>query len=80
MRLRRVSPKKIANIPLSIRFITAYCKDFRSLRLKNEITFQNSSSVYPHQYIINHKVPVAELWGVRRVEMTLKGSKSRNFP
>ena len=26
----------------SIRFITAYCKDFRSLKLKNEITFPKS--------------------------------------
>ena len=25
--LRRVSPKKLTNIPFSIRFITAYCKD-----------------------------------------------------
>ena len=37
--------KKIYNIPFSIRFITAYYKDFKSFKLKNEITFQKSSSV-----------------------------------
>ena len=33
--------KKITNIPISIQFITAYFKDFRSL--KNEITLKKSS-------------------------------------
>ena len=42
---KRVSSKIFTNIPFSIRFITAYCKDFRSLKLKNEITFQKSSPV-----------------------------------
>ena len=43
--LKKVSPKKITNISFSIRFITAYCKDFRSLKLKKEPTFQNFPSV-----------------------------------
>ena len=29
--LQRVYPKKLTSIPFSIRFITAYCKDFKSL-------------------------------------------------
>ena len=37
--------KKFTNIPFSIRFITAYSKDFKSLKLKNIVTFKKSSSV-----------------------------------
>ena len=43
--VKSISKKRFSNITFSIRFITAYCKDFRSLSLKNKINFQKSLSV-----------------------------------
>ena len=56
--VKSISKKRFSNITFSIRFITAYCKDFRSLSLKNKINFQKSLSV---QLFVNHELPVADL-------------------
>ena len=70
--------KKFTIIPFSIRFMAAFYKDFRSLYLKNEITFKKSWSVWP---FINHELPVLEFWGWGDLKWkSLKGSISRDFP
>ena len=43
--LTKSASKKLTNIHFSFQFITAYCKDFGSLSLKNEVTFKKFSSV-----------------------------------
>ena len=75
--LRSIS-KKFTNIPFSLRFIAAFCKDFRNLSLKNEITFKKSWSVWP---FINHEQPVLEFWGLGRLKWKFfKRLISRDFP
>ena len=70
--------KKFTNIPFSIQFISAYCKDFQNLYLKNGITLKKSSSVLS---FINLELPVFELWGWGELKWKLfKEHKCKNFP
>ena len=76
LNLQRVSLKKVTNIFFSIQFFIAYCKDFKSLLLNNQTTFQKSSSVEP---FINQEPPVLEPLGWKELKWkSLKWSSSRN--